>query len=507
MTWKCCCALLVGVALVISAGCEPAKTAKKTDKTGKKTAQKMPPAKTDEVKTEPKTVEPKTEEDKTAEAKTVDMKTTDAKTEGPGPAEPKTTEAKTEGVKTEEPKTEEPKTVEAKTEESKTPQSKTVEPKTEQAKTEEPKTSESKPADNPQTGEKKMAVSKKPYGKADGTEVDEYTLTNANGLRVKIITYGATITSVEVPDRTGKIENITLFRDSLADYTEVKDGKATTPFFGTTVGRYANRIAKGKFTLDGKEYKLATNNGPNALHGGRKGFDKVVWKAEEVKAEGVVGVAFTYTSPDGEEGYPGTLKAKVTYSLTDKDELKMEYEATTDKPTVVNLTNHAYWNLAGAGSGDMLGHEMMINADQFLKVDATLIPLGKPDPVKDTAMDFTKPKPIGKDMKDVEGGYDHCYVLNKKPGEELSLAARVVEPKSGRVMEVSTSEPGMQFYGGNFLDGTIKAGGKTYEKHFGFCLETQHYPDSPNHPDYPSVVLKPGDTYKHKTVHKFSVQK
>ncbi len=250
-------------------------------------------------------------------------------------------------------------------------------------------------------------------------------MTNAAGMRVKIITYGAIITAVEVPDRAGKLANVTLYRDSLAGYTEVKDGKPTTPFFGAIAGRYANRIAKGRFTLDGKQYKLATNNGPNALHGGLKGFDKVVWKAEPLQAPGAVGVALSYVSPDGEEGYPGTLTVKVTYSLTDKNELKMEYLATTDKPTVVNLTNHAYWNLAGAGTGDVLGHELSINADRFLPVDDTLIPLGEPKPVKGTAMDFTTAKPIGRDMAQVEGGYDHCYVLNKK-GDELALAARAV---------------------------------------------------------------------------------
>jgi aldose 1-epimerase len=356
-------------------------------------------------------------------------------------------------------------------------------------------------------GENKMSVTKSPYGKLpDGTPIDLYTLTNANGLKVKIITYGATITEVEVPDRNGKLENVTLFRDSLEDYC-----KDNTPYFGATVGRYANRIAKGKFTLDGKEYTLAVNNPPNHLHGGIKGFNRVVWKAEEVKGPGSVGVVFTYTSPDGEENYPGKLSAKVTYSLTDKDELKMDYEATTDKPTVVNLTNHAYWNLAGAGSGDVLSHEMMINADKYLAIK-DFIPVGAPSPVKDTPMDFTTPKTIGSRILQLgtgkNDGYDHCYVLNKKEGgSALTLAARVVEPASGRVMEVYTTQPGIQFYTGNFLDGAITAGGKTYQKHFAFCLETQHYPDSPNEPDYPTTVLRPGETYKQTTVHKFSVQK
>ena len=354
--------------------------------------------------------------------------------------------------------------------------------------------------------QRNMTVTKQAYGKLpDGTQIDQYTLANPHGLKVKIINYGAIVTAVETPDRHGKVENITLYRDSLADYLEMKDGKPTTPFFGATVGRYGNRIAKGRFTLDGKEYTLAVNNPPNALHGGLKGFDKVVWQAQPVQSPGTAGVAFTYTSRDGEEGYPGTLKVKVTYSLTDKDELKMDYEATTDKATVVNLTNHNYWNLAGAGNGDVCQHELTLNADRFLPVDDTLIPLGQLDPVKGTPMDFTAPKKIGKDLAQVAGGYDHCYVLVRK-GDGLSLAARVAEPASGRVMEVYTTQPGIQFYTGNFLDGTVRAGGKTYQKHYGLCLETQHYPDSPNRKEFPTTVLKPGETYRQLTVHKFSVQ-
>jgi aldose 1-epimerase len=356
-------------------------------------------------------------------------------------------------------------------------------------------------------GKDTMSVTKTPYGKLpDGAEVELYTLTNSNGLKVKIMTYGATITEVDVPDRKGKIENVTLYRDSLADY--VKD----TSYFGATVGRYANRIAKGKFKLDGKEYALAVNNGNNHLHGGNKGFNKVVWKATPIQPKGsLVGVVFTYESPDGEEHYPGNLSAKVTYRLTNDNELKTEYEATTDKPTIVNLTNHAYWNLAGAGSGDVLGHEMQIDADRYLPIE-DFIPVGAPAPVKDTPMDFTTPKTIGSRIEQLgtgkNDGYDHCYVLNKKEGgERLSLAARVVEPASGRVMEIYTTQPGIQFYSGNFLDGSVTAGGKKYEKHFAFCLETEHYPDSPNRPDYPPTVLRPGQTYKETTVYKFSVQK
>ncbi|MGO9114509.1 MAG: galactose-1-epimerase [Thermoguttaceae bacterium] len=368
--------------------------------------------------------------------------------------------------------------------------------------------SETKPAPSkPAVDEKKMRIVKEVYAQLpDETQIEQYTLSNSNGLKVKIINYGAVITAVETPDRNGKIENITLHRDSLADYMEMKNGKPTTPYFGATIGRYGNRIAKGRFTLNGKEYTLKTNDGPNALHGGLKGFDKVVWNAEPVKTPDAVGVAFTYTSPDGEEGYPGTLKTKVTYSLTDKDELKMDYEATTDKDTVLNLTNHAYWNLAGASNGDILKHEIVLHADRFLPVDATLIPLGRLDPVKGTAMDFTSPKAIGKDIAQVEGGYDHCYVLVRK-NDGLSLAARVTEPTSGRAMEVYTTQPAIQFYTGNFLDGTIHADGKAYDKHYAFCLETQHYPDSPNEKEFPTTVLKPGETYKQSTVHKFTVQK
>lgn len=366
----------------------------------------------------------------------------------------------------------------------------------------------------PATDENKMSITTAPYGKMpDGTEITQYTLSNAKGMKVKLINYGAIITAVDVPDRDGKVENVTLYRDSLADYMERdKEGKPTTPYFGATIGRYGNRIAKGHFTLDGKEYQLAINNMKvNHLHGGEKGFDKQVWEAKEVKLPGEFGIAFTRTSPDGEEHYPGNLKVKVTYSLTDDNELKMDYEATTDKDTVLNLTNHTYWNLAGAGNGDILKEVMMINGDRILPVDNTLIPTGKLEPVKGTPYDFSTPKPIGRDMPPFvleknEGGYDHCYVINRK-GDGLELAAKVVDPASGRVMEVATTQPAVQFYVGNYLDGSISGGGKPYKKHYAFCLETQHYPDSPNHPDFPTTVLKPGETYKQLTVYKFSVQK
>lgn len=347
-----------------------------------------------------------------------------------------------------------------------------------------------------------MSIEKAAIGKTpDGVQVDEYTLANANGVRATIMTYGATLTRVEAPDRDGKLAVVTLYLDSLDGYL------AGHPYFGSAVGRYANRIAQGKFTLDGVEYTLATNNGPNHLHGGVRGFDKAVWQAEPSEGEGCVAVKFTHTSPDGDEGYPGTLTASVTYSLTNENELRMEYMATTDKPTVVNLTNHAYWNLAGAGSGDVLGHVLTLNADRYLPVDEGLIPLGELAPVKDTPMDFTKPHAIGSRIAQVEGGYDHCYILNQARGKGFSLAARVVEPKSGRVMEIYTTQPGIQLYTGNFLDGSLTVAGKPCKKHYALCLETQHFPDSPNRPEFPSTVLRPGQTYHEVTVHKFSVEK
>ena len=340
------------------------------------------------------------------------------------------------------------------------------------------------------------------FGKTpEGVVVDLCTLTNVNGLRVKIMTYGATITSVEVPDRNGTIENVTLSLDSLQDYLKGH------PCFGSTIGRYANRIAKGRFRIGDVEYQLATNLSPNHLHGGIKGFDKVVWQATPIEGNGFSGVALTYKSPDGEEGYPGCLTAQVTYSLTDQDELKMAYQATTDRPTVVNLTNHVYWNLAGRGAGDVLGHELMLNADRYLPVDDALMPTGEVKAVAGTPMDFRQPNTVGSRIAQVKGGYDHCYVLNKPHAENaLTLAARVFEPTSGRVMEVHTTEPGVQLYTANGLDGSPKSGGVAYGRHAGLCLETQHYPDSPNHPEFPTTLLKPGELYEQLTVHKFSTQ-
>jgi aldose 1-epimerase len=344
-----------------------------------------------------------------------------------------------------------------------------------------------------------MSVGTQPFGKTpDGQEVELYTLANTNGLKATITNYGAILVSLEVPDRDGKLADITLGYDTLEGYIP------RHPYFGATVGRYANRIGAAKFKLNDIKYQLAANNGPNHLHGGIKGFDKVVWTAEYVLADkDGAKVKLSYLSKDGEEGYPGNLKCTVIYTLTKDDELKINYEAETDKPTVINLTNHSYWNLAGQGSGDILGHELMLNADRYTPVDEGLIPTGEIRSVKDSPMDFTKPMAIGSRIAQVEGGYDHNYVLNSGGGT-LALCAKVYESTSGRIMEIYTVEPGVQFYTGNFLDGSITGkAGKVYKKHYGFCLETQHFPDSPNKPDFPSVVLKPGDKYTTVTVHKF----
>jgi aldose 1-epimerase len=345
-----------------------------------------------------------------------------------------------------------------------------------------------------------MTITKEPFGQTqDGEEVDLYTLKNANGLVAKITNYGATLVSLEVPDKDGKLADITLGFDKL-------DGYLTRhPYFGSTVGRYANRIGGAKFVLDGVEYKLAANNGPNHLHGGIKGFDKAVWQAQEVKTEEAVGLQLTYLSMDGEEGYPGNLACNVTYTLGNSDELKIDYEAVAaGKATIVNLTNHTYWNLAGQGSGDILGHELMLNADAYTPVDEGLIPTGEIKKVAGSPMDFTKPMKIGSRIEQVEGGYDHNYVLNSTGAEVPGLCAKVYEPSSGRAMEIHTTEPGVQFYTGNFLDGSVTGkAGKVYKKHYGFCLETQHFPDSPNKPDFPPVLLKAGDKYETTTVYKF----
>jgi len=347
--------------------------------------------------------------------------------------------------------------------------------------------------------ETKMDIQKQSFGQMpDGQKVDLYVLTNGKGLSAKIMTYGATLVSLGVPDRNGDIADITLGCDSLEGYM------AASPYFGATVGRYANRIAKGEFILEGVEYTLAANNGENHLHGGIKGFDKVLWQAEPIRQEGMVGVKFVYFSKDGEEGYPGNLACAVTYMLTDNDELKITYEAETDKATPVNLTHHSYFNLAGQGEGDILSHELMLDADKYTPVDAGLIPTGEIRDVADSPMDFTTPHTIGERIDHVEGGYDHNFVL-RSGGGALALAARVYEPKTGRIMEIHTTEPGIQFYSGNFLDGTITGkAGRVYNQHYGFCLEPQHFPDSPNRPDFPSSILQPGAKYLSRTVFKFS---
>ncbi len=351
-------------------------------------------------------------------------------------------------------------------------------------------------------------VKKESYGTTgNGEAVDLYTLTNANGIEVRAITYGGIIASLKVPDKNGKFDDVVIGHDNLESYL------TKSRYFGALVGRYGNRIGNAKFTLDGVEYKLAVNNGPNHLHGGLKGFDKVVWQAESFDNPDGVGIVFTYTSKDGEEGYPGNLNAKVTYTLTALDELILDYHATTDKATPLNLTQHTYFNLAGDGKGDILGHEVMLNADHFTPVDKTMIPTGEIRPITGTPMDFTKPTAIGAriDQEDEQlgfaGGYDHNFVINQEEGQGPSLVARVHEPTTGRVMEVYSTEPGVQFYSGNFLDGSITGkSGHVYARRTGFCLETQHYPDSPNKPEFPSSILKPGETYESRTIYKFSTR-
>jgi aldose 1-epimerase len=346
------------------------------------------------------------------------------------------------------------------------------------------------------------------FGKTpNGQTAQLFTLVNKKGMRVKLTNYGGIVTSLEVPDRNGKLGDVVLGYENLDGYIK------SSPYFGCLVGRYGNRIAKGKFKIAGKEYTLATNNGPNALHGGIKGFDKVLWAANPMETKDGPAVELTYTSKDGEEGYPGSLKVKAVYTLTNDNALQLEYTATTDQETVLNLTHHSYFNLKGAGSGDILGHEMMINAKQFTPVDETLITTGELRSVKGTPMDFTKSTVIGAriDQKDEQltfgKGYDHNWVVDKKSGE-LGLAARLYEPSTGRVMEVLSTEPGVQFYAGNFLDGTITGkGGKVYQLRNGLCLEPQHYPDTPNKPTFPSAVLKPGETYRNTIVYKFSAKK
>lgn len=361
---------------------------------------------------------------------------------------------------------------------------------------------------NKETTEQKPGIDKAAYGQLpDGQTADLYTLHNESGMTVSITNYGGIVVSLTTPDRNGKFEDVTLGMDSLAGYVK------GTPYFGALVGRYGNRIAKGKFTLDGKPYTLVTNNFGNHLHGGTVGFDKVLWTATPVEGDEPA-LKLTYTSKDGEEGYPGNLSVEVTYTLLKDNALKIDYQATTDKPTVVNLTNHTYFNLTGGAKRDILDHVVTLYADKFIPIDKTLIPTGKLQPVAGTPFDFTKPTVVGtriNDSTDTQikfgGGYDHGWVLNGS-GDSLKLAATVYEPTSGRVMEVRTTQPAIQFYTGNFLDGTLTGReGIAYKKRFALCLETEHYPDSPNQPSFPTTTLRPGETYKTTTIYQFSSKK
>lgn len=350
-------------------------------------------------------------------------------------------------------------------------------------------------------------MTRAPFGTLpDGSAVELFTLRNANGIELQAMTYGGIIASIRTPDRDGRFAEITLGYESLDRYVE------RSPFFGAIVGRYANRIAGGRFTIDGTEYVLATNNGPNHLHGGRRGFDKANWQAEPFERDDAVGVVFRHVSPDGDEGYPGRLTVSATYTLDNDDALTVAFEATTDAPTHVNLSQHAYFNLVGDASRDVLEHELMIRADHITAVDATLIPTGELMPVDGTPFDFRQPTAIGAridaDHPQIRNGlgYDHNFVL-RRSGDGLEEVIRVREPSSGRTLTVATTEPGVQFYTGNFLDGSIVGrGGVAYERRFGFCLETQHFPDSPNEPAFPSTLLRPGETYRSTSVWRFGLE-
>jgi aldose 1-epimerase len=350
-------------------------------------------------------------------------------------------------------------------------------------------------------------ITQHPYGTTqDGQAVEQFVLTNASGMEVKIITFGGIITSLHVPDRNGVFESVVLGANTLEDYEN------RTPYFGCITGRYANRIAKGQFKLDGTTYTLATNNGVNHLHGGDVGFSKRVWQAEPSTAADSVALKLTYVSPDGEEGYPGTVTSTVTYTLTNDNALRIDYHATTDKASPVNLTNHTYFNLGGDGSGTVLDHIILLNCDHYIPTDSTLIPTGEIAPVAGTPFDFRKPRAIGSHIRSTHPqvvggrGYDHCWAINHPNSEynQLIPTASVYDPKTGRRMEVSTTLPGVQFYSGNFLDGTVVGSGGIYRQGDGFALETQYFPDSPNQPNFPSSILRPGETHQSTTVFQFS---
>jgi aldose 1-epimerase len=343
----------------------------------------------------------------------------------------------------------------------------------------------------------KPGITSRVFGNYDSKPVTQYTLANAHGMQVSIIDYGATVTSIVVPDRNGNLGDVVLGFDSFDGYVQEKE-----PYFGAIVGRYANRISNAKFTLDGQTYSLAANNNGNSLHGGNKGFDKVMWAAQKL-SDG--SLKLTYQSKDGEEGYPGNLSAEVTYTLDADNSLRIEYLATTDKPTPVNLTNHSYFNLSAGRDSTILNHELQLSAETYTPVDDKLIPTGEIFNVKNTPMDFTLAKAIGRDIDKVQGGYDHNWIVN---GNGLKTAATLYEPTSGRFMEVLTTEPGLQFYSGNFLDGSLRftKKGQRYLRHGALCLETQHYPDSPNRPLFPNTILKPGEVYRQTTVYKFSAK-
>jgi aldose 1-epimerase len=362
-------------------------------------------------------------------------------------------------------------------------------------------------------GAQSAKISKASFGRLpDGTAIDKYTLTNTRRMSVSILTYGGILQSVRVPDRSGKLKNVTLGFSNIGGYTNAAYVKSN-PYFGALIGRYGNRIAKGRFTLDGQTFQLPINNDPNSLHGGTVGFNQRVWAAQQVRPNGIVGVRLSLVSPDGDQGYPGTLTVAVTYTLDNSNRIHIDYQATTNKPTVVNLTNHAYWNLAGEGSGTIYDHQLQIRANRYTPDDPTLIPTGAISPVAGTPFDFRRFRAIGDRIRSnnaqmrIGRGYDHNWVLNRS-GSGLQTAARLRDPSSGRELTITTTEPGLQFYSGNFLDGTLYgAAGRQYREGDGLALETQHFPDSPNHANFPSTVLRPNQTYRTHTVYGFSTFK